>query len=172
MSTDTNPRIYVACLASYNAGKLHGAWIDLDGKDLADVREEIADMLRESPEPLAEEWAIHDTDNFHGIDVGEYPDLDSVIEHAAMLAEHGEAWAAYVRMVGEHYATPEGFQDAYAGTYDSERDYAQEYVDSCGLLQDAPDIVAQYFDYDAFARDLFMSDMYRDAESGAVFHNC
>jgi len=28
-ATDT-PRIYVACLAAYNAGKLHGEWIDAD----------------------------------------------------------------------------------------------------------------------------------------------
>ena len=27
-SCKLNPRIYVACLAAYNAGYLHGAWID------------------------------------------------------------------------------------------------------------------------------------------------
>lgn len=26
-------RIFVACLASYNAGTLHGEWIDCTGKD-------------------------------------------------------------------------------------------------------------------------------------------
>ena len=25
---DGSPRIYVACLAAYNAGRLHGRWID------------------------------------------------------------------------------------------------------------------------------------------------
>lgn len=28
--TDDRPRIYVACLAAYNNGILHGAWIDAD----------------------------------------------------------------------------------------------------------------------------------------------
>ena len=28
--TDLTPRIYVACLASYNAGKLVGQWVDAD----------------------------------------------------------------------------------------------------------------------------------------------
>ena len=28
--SDSNPRIYVACLAAYNNGYLHGAWIDAD----------------------------------------------------------------------------------------------------------------------------------------------
>ncbi|KGK67087.1 antirestriction protein ArdA [Xanthomonas citri] len=47
----TAPRIYVACLASYNNGVLHGRWIDLDGMDADDVQAEIAAMLRESPNP-------------------------------------------------------------------------------------------------------------------------
>lgn len=27
---NTKPRIYAACLAAYNSGYLHGAWIDAD----------------------------------------------------------------------------------------------------------------------------------------------
>ena len=27
----TTPSIYVACLAAYNNGHLHGKWIDVDG---------------------------------------------------------------------------------------------------------------------------------------------
>ncbi len=45
-------RIYVACLASYNNGVLHGNWIDLEGMDADGVREEIATILRESPHPI------------------------------------------------------------------------------------------------------------------------
>lgn len=49
MSSDT--RIYVACLASYNAGRLHGAWIDAT-QDADDIRREIAEkVLRTSPCP-------------------------------------------------------------------------------------------------------------------------
>lgn len=44
-------RIYVACLASYNNGVLHGDWIDLEGMDADGVREEITAILRESPHP-------------------------------------------------------------------------------------------------------------------------
>jgi len=38
-ATDT-PRVYVACLASYNNGILHGEWIDATDAD--EIREEIA----------------------------------------------------------------------------------------------------------------------------------
>lgn len=52
------PRIYVACLAAYNAGRLHGRWIDADkGQD--QIWAEVRQMLKESPESRAEEWAIH-----------------------------------------------------------------------------------------------------------------
>ncbi len=39
--SDSNPRIYVACLAAYNNGYLHGAWIDAD-QDADEIRDEIA----------------------------------------------------------------------------------------------------------------------------------
>ena len=48
--TDTAPRIYVACLASYNNGVLHGRWIDASA-DVADMWPEINAMLRESKFP-------------------------------------------------------------------------------------------------------------------------
>jgi antirestriction protein len=47
----TEPRIYVACLASYNAGKLHGEWIDCEGLDADDIYQEIDKILRSSPCP-------------------------------------------------------------------------------------------------------------------------
>ncbi len=53
------PKIYVDCLSAYNAGTLHGSWIDAN-QDAEDIHEEIQEMLSESPEPVAEEWAIHD----------------------------------------------------------------------------------------------------------------
>lgn len=47
-------RIYVACLASYNNGRLYGRWIDVDGKDADELREDVAEMLRGSPCPNVE----------------------------------------------------------------------------------------------------------------------
>lgn len=47
----TAPRIYAACLASYNSGRLFGAWIDCEGKDGDAIRREIDDMLAKSPCP-------------------------------------------------------------------------------------------------------------------------
>jgi len=62
MTTETAQeyRIYVASLSDYNAGRLHGAWIDAT-QDADEIEAEVQEMLAASPEPIAEEWAIHDS---------------------------------------------------------------------------------------------------------------
>ena len=47
-------RIYVACLASYNAGILHGEWIEATA-DADELKARVQAMLDRSPEPYAEE---------------------------------------------------------------------------------------------------------------------
>ena len=36
----TNPEIYVACLASYNSGILHGEWIEVTDEEPLKFKEE------------------------------------------------------------------------------------------------------------------------------------
>lgn len=50
MSTSTSPRIYVASLSDYNAGRLHGVWIDAT-LDPDAIEEQIRAMLFESAHP-------------------------------------------------------------------------------------------------------------------------
>ncbi|MCP3017438.1 antirestriction protein ArdA [Cupriavidus basilensis] len=50
----TDRRIYVACLASYNNGVLHGAWIYTEGKDADDLQDEVNKILRSSRYPNVE----------------------------------------------------------------------------------------------------------------------
>lgn len=45
MGETFNPKIYVACLAAYNNGILHGRWIDAD-QDADEIRAGIAEMLK------------------------------------------------------------------------------------------------------------------------------
>lgn len=44
------------------------------------------------------------------------------------------------------------FTDEYIGQYDEEEDYAREVIEQCYEL---PDFALNYFDYAAYARDLF-----------------
>ncbi|MGW0019942.1 antirestriction protein ArdA [Rhodococcus sp. NPDC003382] len=88
------PRIYVASLADYNAGRLHGAWLDA-GRDPADLQADIRAMLAAAPEPGAEEYAIHDYEGFGEARIYEHDSLELVSRIARGIAAHGLAFAAW-----------------------------------------------------------------------------
>jgi antirestriction protein len=108
--TKTEIRIYVASLADYNGGILHGAWINAN-QDPESIKAEVAAMLAESHEPGAEEWAIHDYEGFKGLRLGEWESFEKVAELAEAIDEHGEAFALYAANVGTEYAEVDGFLD-------------------------------------------------------------
>ena len=62
----------------------------------------------------------------------------------------------------------EQVRDAYRGKYNSERDYAVQLVYDLGYMDQMPDYLGLYFDYDAFARDVFITDYVMD--NGHVFN--
>ena len=119
-SVGLRPRIYVASLADYNAGRLHGAWVDA-AADPEDVRAAIAGVLGSSGEPGAEEWAIHDYDEFGGIPLGEYESVETVTALARGLVAHGEAFGAYVALVGVAHTEERGFVEHYRGWWQTGR---------------------------------------------------
>ena len=160
------PRIYVACLAAYNSGFLHGEWIDID-KDLEDVQDGIQKMLALSPIKGAEEWAIHDFEGFGEYSLSEYESIDHVFELAKFITEHGDLGA---NLLGD-YSIEEAvrlLEDNYQGAYDNEVDFAYYLFDEC-YSNAIPDNLISYFDYVAFTRDLFLCD-YFSVESGGKTH--
>jgi len=115
----------------------------------------------------AEEFAIHDTD---GLDVGEYSSLQTVSDLATAIDEQGEAYQAYIDLVGSEYATLEGFSNAYVCESNSELDYAYQYIEDTGMLSDLPESMSLYFDYESFSKNLFM-DGYSFID-GFIFQDC
>jgi antirestriction protein len=92
-------RIYAACLASYNAGRLFGAWIDCDGKTGEEIGLEIADMLARSPCPNVMRRKCPDCGHYQ-TDSRPYRDNDSDCDNcgAALPAEFkpsAEEWAIH-----------------------------------------------------------------------------
>ena len=178
--------IYVASLSDYNAGILHGTWIGFDQlADLGDLCASIAAMLATSPTAKAtgqpaKEWAIHDYEGWCGLDIDEndYPtSLWLRYETLSSLLEEGyspDAIRDYVEWSGDDHfddSFKEAFEEAYVGQYDSEREFAEEWADDTGVLKSVPDNLRWYFDYEAFARDLFLTDYYM-SDSGHVFRTC
>lgn len=172
-----NIQIYVASLADYNSGKLHGAWIDAT-QSVDEISEQVSEMLAQSREPIAEEWAIHDFEGFEGFKLSEFESFEFVAWLASMIDKHGKA---FVSFLGEFEpsklsfsnenrdAAETDFEECFQGTWESESDFAENYVNDMGFLRDCPDEMSQYFDHKAYARDLF-SGSYVFVD-GAVFAN-
>lgn len=146
------PCIYVACLASYNNGILHGIWIDAR-QDIDNIQDDINYMLSYSHQEVAEEYAIHDYAGFCGLHLSEYESLEKVSELAQILEEHGDAYVAYANNVGLAYATIEGFEESYRGEWESELDFATERFDE---TMEVPEHLVRYIDYEQYAYELFM----------------
>lgn len=189
-TTTTKPRIYVASLSDYNAGRLHGAWIDVGaGVDIDDVWEAVRAMLAASPEardfPVggpAEEWAVHDYEDFPravATALGEYPSLMTVLAVGAFLAEHGDAGAAFLAndpsyVIGDHERgsvyMSEAFEGSYCGEWSNIEHYAYDLYDQLGYIDDADPLVP-FVDWEAVGRDLTMGGDYWTAATpdGGVY---
>lgn len=163
-------QIYIASLSDYNAGILHGKWIELEGKDVCDIQKEIDRILADSPYAdkygeEAEEWAIHDYE-LEGIRISEYEGLETVVSIVDALNEYGQPFAIYYNDVGNLENAKEHFEDAYQGEYDSLLEYATQFFDEL-YGHDVPDHIERYIDYEAFARDLEAEGYF--IEDGHVF---
>ena len=58
----------------------------------------------------------------------------------------------------------------YGGPYYSDEEFGIEFAENSGLLDDIPNEVAMYFNYDYYGRDLLINDFDRTS-SGYVFRN-
>lgn len=148
-----SPRIYVACLAAYNAGYLHGAWIDVEYEET--VVAAITAMLSAAPIAGAEEFAIHDYDGFGGVNIGEYEPISRVVEIASLLRERGQLGAlALDHLGGSIDDANAALDDGYRGAYESLADYLQELREETVAI---PEPLRLYIDYEAMARDAELS---------------
>ena len=154
--TEDTPRIYVACLSSYNAGRLHGRWIDCD-QTAEEIREEIRLMLEESPESWAEEWAIHDYEGFGGLSLHEHEDIGKLAELGELIGEHREVITYVVDHVGGLDQLEEAkrlMEDCYSGEWNSLEDWAEDFLESSGQIDQMPESMRSYFDFKSYARDV------------------
>lgn len=153
-AANSNPRIYVACLAAYNNGYLHGAWIDAN-QDADEIRDEITAMLERSPIKGAEEYAIHDYEGFEGVIIGEYAGIEIVARMGAFIAEHGALGAGLLeQFIGDIDQTEAALQDCYHGQFTSLADFMEEVTAESVTI---PEALRYYIDWEAMARDSEMS---------------
>jgi len=175
------PQIYVACLASYNSAILFGCFIDAT-QDPEDIREEIQEMLSNSPvadTEACEDWAIHDYQGFMGISLHEYESLDYVSALAQAIEEHGKPFALYIDHLGfdDVEEAISSFEDNYCGCFESIEDYAQDYYEQTGQLEaiENAGLNSYYINWKSIAHDwecnsdlIFLEESHNEVH---VFYN-
>ncbi|WP_017930671.1 antirestriction protein ArdA [Robiginitomaculum antarcticum] len=143
-------RIYVACLAAYNCGHLHGRWIDAALGE-SHIWDETKAMLADSPEPDAEEWAIHDYEGFEGASLSEWESFESVAAIAKFIEEHEELGGKLLEHYGSDLNDARKALEHYHGQYETLEDYARECTEDCGPK--IPESLEFYIDYKSMSRD-------------------
>lgn len=130
-------------------------------------------MLARSPEPIAEEWAIHDHDGFGLVGLSEYESIANVAALARGIDEHGIAFAHWANYLGSsEWEHLDNFEDAFVGEWGSEAEFAESMLEDMGI--DIESLVDEHlqpyvsFDVDAFARDLSF-DFFIASDGGSVY---
>jgi len=160
--------IWIASLADYNAGRLLGAWVDLDAMtDSDDLDAEVEKMLERSKEENAEEYAVHD---YNGIPneivtkLGEWPDWDELLEIVEALNEHGDA--VVEAAMGCRIPIAD-ISDAYRGTFNTQAEFGMDYAEN---NMEIPDAIRQFIDYAAIAHDATCGEyMECETDDGFVY---
>ena len=104
---------------------------------VADERDEVAELAESIGDDVA------DVDAFHAYSEAYY---------AHEVAE----WAGNVT-VDEVKAMVDGFEDAFSGTWQSEREYTEELIEE-GIFGEMEGILSGYLDVESLTRDLFVND--------------
>ena len=134
-------------------------------------------MLNASPEPVAEEWAIHDYEGFGPLRLDEYENLRTVAKVARGIAEHGPAYAHWADIVGIHDPGElERFEDCYLGHTEIVEAYAEELLADMGAFELVERVIPEHLqpyvtvDVAGFARDLELSgDITTSEGDGGVY---
>jgi antirestriction protein len=172
MENLSEARVYVGTYAKYNNGSIEGKWLDLS--DYCDKEEFYTACHELHSDEKDPEFMFQDYENIPSLLISESwmsDNLFEIIEAVSELsATDAEAFSTWLNNSSRDINTDDindlidSFRDDYQGEYKNEEDYAYEVVEQC---YDLPEFAKTYFDYEKYARDLFMSDYWFD--NGYVF---
>lgn len=167
-------RVFITNLGKYNEGKLIGKWLDLPCEDIESELSSIG--VSEEPDENGvyyEEYFITDYENDYGYKVGEYDSLDDLNEIAEELENLDEYEKEVVNAFIENGSDIEEALDRLRdGNYmvfsncSDMTDVAYQYIEETGLLNDIPEGLRNYFDYEAYGRDMSFEGTFIFTDNG------
>lgn len=175
-------KVYITNLGKYNEGELCGKWIELpiEEKDLNKAFDEIK-VSHEDEEgneikyydavgnPYEEYFFSDFETDIKGLNIEEFShieDLNEFINQLEDLTDEEELVLSGLLTEGG-YSVEEAiaiviYQQNYNVFYDcfNMADVAEQVVEQCGYLDEMPEHLRNYFDYEAFGRDLEIEGNY------------
>lgn len=165
-------RIYVGTYAKYNEGSIFGKWMDLS--DYSDSEEFYAACRELHSDEEDPELMFQDHESIPSALISESWLADNIFEIIEAVSNlndtQQEAFGVWLNFTSSDIASEDiddlisSFEDEYQAEYKDEEDFAYEIVEQCYEL---PEFAKTYFDYEKFARDLFIGDYWY--EDGFVF---
>ena len=162
-----SPALYCGTYGKYNSGSLNGMWVNVSTFGSYEYFIDFCKAIHadeEDPELMCQDFE-NMPDSLYHESIGE-EEFTNLLKYCDLCDEYN---VSAVDDFLEWYS-PEDLgrmHDAYVGVYDSEEDFAEEIVSDCYDLDNMMGSLACYFDYEKFARDLFMGD-YHFGSHGTV----
>lgn len=166
--------VYVGTYRKYNNGSLFGKWLKLS--DYTNKEEFYTACQKLHNDEKDPEFMFQDYENIPKGLIGECWISDNIFEIIEAFQNMEESqqepfliWCnnGHRSLSGEDINDLiNSFENDYIGQYDSEEDFVIELIKE---RSDLNDFAKQYFDYQAYARDLFLCDYWSD--EGYIYYN-
>ena len=134
------PSVYVGTYSKYNDGSIDGKWLNLENyKDEDEFYAAARELHKDEEDP---ELMFQDFENFPKRFYGESSLAKELWDWLELNEDDRELLEVYVDDIGDAKATIEDARDNFDGTYDSEEDWAENFLDEIGGL--SPDQAPNY----------------------------
>lgn len=142
-------KIYVGTYALYSEGSIHGKWFDLE--DYAD-KDDFIEACQAFHGPGEHEFHFQDWEGIPEGMVGESFVKDELWDWMELSDSDKELLKVYLEHVDQD-GTLEQAREAFRGKCESPADCMQEEWEGSGGLEDVPESLRGYIDWDSVARD-------------------
>lgn len=143
-------RLFVTTYKKYNDGNLFGAWLDLES--YADKDAFLAACKELHKDEADPELMFPDFEGFPRALYNESGLDDRLWGWLELDEDDREMVAVYLDEVSQD-GDIDAARDCFAGKFDSEEDWAADYLNDSGLMGSVPASLLNYIDYKSFAND-------------------
>jgi antirestriction protein len=151
MTADSTARLYVGTYAKYNSGSIKGAWLNLE--EYSDKEEFLGACAKLHDDESDPEFMFQDFEGFPRSLYSETSVSDAIWEWLDLDDDDRELLTVFQQGVdGE--GDIDRARDAFISKgYNTEADWAAEYLEETGGLEGVPAHLANYIDFESYARD-------------------